>query len=129
MSALWEIQVGLFAVLSAGLTIPVYERVPKAAALPYLNIGEENFSPDDHKTGEGETLSLVLHFWGDAGARKEITMQMKAVKALLHRKPAAVNVAGFSLWDLHLGASDLMRDVDDKLIHGVMRFHFSVELL
>lgn len=83
------VQTALYAALSAGLSCPVYDRVPKRAAYPYVVIDRSDASPDDPLSSRRDIRVFYLSVWSTYPGQKGVLGILAAVDAALHNaRPA-----------------------------------------
>lgn len=103
----------------------IYDDVPRAAAFPYLTLGETTLVPFDTATETGFAHVLVLHVWSRHGGRKEAKAVLDAVYSALHRQ--ALALSGHRLVDIAFASADVFRDADGETYHAVARYRAVTE--
>lgn len=66
------LQTGLFNLLSAGQTTPVYDDVPEDVAMPYITIGAFTCKNDGDKTTDIWDASIQVHIWSNHNGKAEV---------------------------------------------------------
>ena len=66
------LQTGLYELLSAAQTTPVYDDVPENAACPYITIGAFTCKRLADKTSDIWDASLQLHIWSSYNGKAEV---------------------------------------------------------
>jgi hypothetical protein len=103
----------------------VYDEPPKAAAFPYVTIGEAriaNFSAGDDF---GEEHQLTLHAWSRQGGHREAHLVAGALMAALDDAPLAL--AAHRLVNLRFAVADVRREADGRTYHALVRFRAVTE--
>lgn len=105
----------------------IYDEPPKAAALPYVTIGEArvaNFSADE---APGEEHRLTLHAFSRQGGHREAHLVTGALLQALDDAPLAL--AGHRLVNLRFALADVRREADGRTYHALVRFRAVTEPL
>jgi hypothetical protein len=131
--ASWALQSALYAALSADEGIQsvlgdpprIYDAVPRAAAMPYLVIGDDTQSDWSTATETGSEHGLTFHVWSRALGRKESKAIAAAVQGAL--KAATLAPAGFTLVGLYFRSAAALRQTDGRTWHTVLRFRAVLE--
>lgn len=89
------LQTGLFNLLSAGQTTPVYDDVPEDAALPYITIGAFTCKRLPDKTSDIWDASIQIHIWSDYSGKAEINSVANDITTVL--SSAAIDAEGFAV--------------------------------
>ena len=130
------VRAGLVALLLAapGLTDLVGQRVvdePGAAiAFPYVRIGRIVPTPDDTDGARGFTVSASIEAHSRPGSgHVEAERILAAVRAAVHRAPAAISVAGFTAWEIETGAAVVARQPDGATYIGTLALDISLDVV
>lgn len=105
----------------------IYDEPPKAAAFPYVTIGEArvaNFSADE---APGEEHRLTLHAFSRQGGHREAHLVTGALLQALDDAPLAL--AGHRLVNLRFAFADVRREADGRTYHALVRFRAVTEPL
>jgi hypothetical protein len=105
----------------------IYDEPPKAAAFPYVTIGEArvaNFSADE---APGEEHRLTLHAFSRQGGHREAHLVTGALLQALDDAPLAL--AGHRLVNLRFALADVRREADGRTYHALVRFRAVTEPL
>jgi len=135
MSVEWPLQVALFQLLSAdvtlaGLSVEVHDVPPEGenedvtVAYPYVAVGALVANEWDTASGTGFDVIARLHSRSDTGSFKECRAIQARLYDLLHRQPLVV--AGFNLTSLKRESSFCERE-SGRIIHGVCEFRALLE--
>ena len=116
--------VALAALLGGG---KIYDEPPKAAAFPYVALGEariRNFSAGDEP---GEEHQLTLHVWSRQGGHSEAHRIAGALLNALDDAPLALD--GHRLVNLRFALADVRRVADGRTYQALVRFRAVTEPL
>lgn len=107
--------------LTALISGRVVDEPRKNQAFPYVRFGRIDVKSDDTSghIAYSVTIGLEAHSRPIAG-RVEATAICEAMSELLHRKPEAVTLAGFNLWDLQAQAMSATPASDGASYVGVL---------
>jgi hypothetical protein len=103
----------------------VYDEPPRAAAFPYVTIGEgrvRDFSAGDDPAEEHQ---LTLHAWSRQGGHREAHLVTGALLSALD--DAALSVSGHRLVNLRFAVADVRREADGRTYHALVRFRAVTE--
>jgi Protein of unknown function (DUF3168) len=103
----------------------VYDEPPKAAAFPYVTLGEARVSDFSTASDAGEEHRFTLHAWSRQGGHKEAHMIAGALLQALDDAPLAP--AGHHLVNLRFGTADIRRESDGRTYHALVRFRAVTE--
>jgi hypothetical protein len=112
--------------LSALLGGPkVYDEPPRAAAFPYVTLGEARVS--DFSTGSepGEEHQLTLHAWSRQGGHREAHLIAGALLQALDDAPLTLD--DHRLVNLRFSVADVRREADGRTYHALVRFRAMTE--
>jgi Protein of unknown function (DUF3168) len=126
MSAAWELQKTVFAVVQAALpSVPVHDAVPDNEPAPYVRIGETTDVEWDTDSSVGREVTVTIHTWSAYRGFKEVKEMMDAIKAALHNTQPAV--AGEKVVLMLQEFAEVSVDSDGLTRHGVQRFRVLME--
>jgi hypothetical protein len=103
----------------------VYDEPPKAAAFPYVTLGEArvaNFAAGDDP---GEEHQLTLHVWSRQGGHREAHLVTGAVMQALDDAP--LSLGAHRLVNLRFALADVRRETDGRTYHALVRFRAVTE--
>lgn len=126
---------GLVALLTAdaGVAALVAGRVVDepgdGIALPYVRIGRIETDPDDTdgRLGYSVTAGLEVHSRPEAG-HVEAERVLEAVRRALHRRPAAITVAGFIVTEIEALAGGVDRAGDGRTYAGALAVELTLDV-
>ena len=103
----------------------IYDEPPRAAAFPYVTMGEARIA--DFSTGSepGEEHQLTLHAWSRQGGHREAHLIAGALLQALDDAPLAL--AGHHLVNFRFSAADVRREADGRTYHALVRFRAVTE--
>jgi len=103
----------------------IYDEPPRAAAFPYVTLGETRIS--DYSAGDeaGEEHQLVLHAWSRQGGHKEAHVITGALLQALDDAPLSPD--GHRLVNLRFSIADIRRESDGRTYHALVRFRAVTE--
>ena len=113
---------GLVAVLGGA---KIYDEPPRAAAFPYVTLGEGRIA--DFSTGSetGEEHQLTLHGWSREGGHREAHVIAGALLQALDDAP--LTLAGHHLVNFRFAVADVRREADGRTYHALVRFRAVTE--
>ena len=114
------------AALTAALGGPkIYDEPPRAAAFPYVTLGETRIA--DYSAGgeAGEEHQLTLHAWSRQGGHKEAHVIAGALLQALDDAPLAL--ADHQLVNFRFSVADVRREADGRTYHALVRFRAVTE--
>lgn len=105
----------------------IYDEPPKAAAFPYVTLGEARIA--DFSTGSeaGEEHQLTLHAWSRQGGHKEAHVIAGALLQALDDAP--LTLADHSLVNFRFAVADVRREADGRTYHARVAFRAVTEPL
>jgi Protein of unknown function (DUF3168) len=103
----------------------VYDEPPRAAAFPYVTLGEARIADFSTGTEPGEEHQLTLHAWSRQGGHKEAHMIAGALLQALD--DAALNLADHQLVNFRFSVADVRREADGRTYHALVRFRAVTE--
>jgi hypothetical protein len=105
----------------------VYDEPPKAAAFPYVTIGEARVADFSAGDEPAEEHQLTLHAWSRQGGHREAHLVTGALLQALDDAP--LTLAGHRLVNLRFSVADVRRDTDGRTYHALVRFRAVTEPL
>ena len=114
------------AALSALLGGPkVYDEPPRAAAFPYVTLGEARIADYSTGTEAGEEHQLTLHAWSRQGGQREAHLIAGALLQALDDAP--LTLADNHLVNFRFAVADVRREADGRTSHALVRFRAVTE--
>ena len=103
----------------------IYDEPPRAAAFPYVTLGEARIA--DYSTGDGSGAEhqLTLHAWSRQGGHKEAHVIAGALLQALDDAP--LTLADHRLINLRFAVADVRREADGRTYHALVRFRAVTE--
>lgn len=89
------LQKGVYSILSAKQTTPVYDDVPADAVLPYITLGSFTCKQVGNKTADLVDVSLQIHIWSAYEGKREVNEIADDVTAVLTSWPLNLTADGF----------------------------------
>ena len=133
MTATWDLQKGIFEVLSGDATLigllggaNIFDRVPHDARFPYVTLGQSVDRDWSTGTEEGREHTLTFHVFSRAGGTKETQAIVDAIDEAL--KAAPIILPGNALINLRFQFADSRRDSDGETMHGILRYRAVTEM-
>ena len=103
----------------------VYDEPPRAAAFPYVTLGEARVNDFSTGTEPGEEHQLTLHAWSRQGGHREAHMISGALLQALDDAP--LTLADYRLVNLRFTVADVRREADGRTYHALVRFRAVTE--
>jgi hypothetical protein len=103
----------------------VYDEPPRAAAFPYVTLGEARVSDFSTGTEPGEEHQLTLHAWSRQGGHREAHLIAGALLQALDDAP--LSLADHRLVNLRFAVADVRREADGRTYHALVRFRAMTE--
>ena len=103
----------------------IYDEPPRAAAFPYVTLGEARIADFSTGTEPGEEHQLTLHAWSRQGGHKEAHLIAGALLQALD--DAALNLADHQLVNFRFSVADVRREADGRTYHALVRFRAVTE--
>jgi Protein of unknown function (DUF3168) len=103
----------------------IYDEPPRAAAFPYVTLGETKISDYSTGTEPGEEHQLTLHAWSRQGGHKEAHIIAGALLQALDDAP--LTLADCHLVNLRFAVADIRREADGRTYHALVRFRAVTE--
>lgn len=88
----WATHLAIFDALAAGLSIPVYDDVPKNSAYPYVTISAQVIANDDPVSSRRDERFFTLTVWSTAAGQKEVLDTIAEIHTALHRKQLTLTI-------------------------------------
>jgi len=103
----------------------IYDEPPRAAAFPYVTLGEARIADFSTGTEPGEEHQLTLHAWSRQGGHKEAHLIAGALLQALD--DAALNLTDHTLINFRFSVADVRREADGRTYHALVRFRAVTE--
>jgi hypothetical protein len=103
----------------------VYDEPPRAAAFPYVTLGEARVNDFSTGTEPGEEHQLTLHAWSRQGGHREAHLISGALLQALDDAP--LTLTDFRLVNLRFTVADVRREADGRTYHALVRFRAMTE--
>ena len=117
-----DIQQGIYDVLSAGLSYPVFDDVPQDfEGFPYVTIGDTTFGEFSSDIKSGFDITATIHVWSRYAGSKEAKEIQGEIYTLLHRQNLPLT-GDYGISGITFDFSQVMLDPDGLTRHGVIRF-------
>ena len=103
----------------------VYDEPPRAAAFPYVTLGETRIADFSTGTESGAEHQLTLHAWSRQGGHIEAHLIAGALLAALDDAPLALT--DHTLVNFRFAVADVRREADGRTYHALVRFRAVTE--
>jgi len=103
----------------------IYDEPPRAAAFPYVTLGEARASDFSTGTEPGEEHQLTLHAWSRQGGHREANLISGALLQALDDAP--LTLIDHRLVNLRFTTADVRREADGRTYHALVRFRAMTE--
>jgi hypothetical protein len=103
----------------------VYDEPPRAAAFPYVTLGEARVADYSTGTETGEEHQLTLHAWSRQGGQREAHLIAGALLQALDDAP--LTLSGYALVNFRFSVADIRREADGRTYHALVRFRAVTE--
>jgi hypothetical protein len=103
----------------------IYDEPPRAAAFPYVTLGEMRIADFSTGNGAGEEHQLTLHAWSRQGGHREAHLVAGALLTALDDAPLAL--ADHTLINFRFAVADVRREADGRTYHALVRFRAVTE--
>jgi Protein of unknown function (DUF3168) len=113
---------GLVAVLGGP---KVYDEPPRAAAFPYVTLGETRIADLSAGSEPSQEHQLTLHAWSRQGGHREAHLITGALLQALDDAP--LTLAGHHLVNFRFAVADVRREGDGRTYHALVRFRAVTE--
>ena len=112
--------------LMALLTGPnVFDDVPQHKAFPYVSYGASQVRDWSTGSESGNEHIVTLHVWSNAPGQRQTQEIVQRLHELLHDQ--APTLTGHHLVNLRHEFSEIRREREDDLYHGIVRFRAVTE--
>ena len=103
----------------------VFDEPPRAAAFPYVTLGEARIA--DYSTGDasGQEHTLTLHAWSRQGGHRQAHIIAGALLQALDDAP--LTLTDHRLVNLRFAVADVRREADGKTYHARVAFRAVTE--
>jgi hypothetical protein len=105
----------------------VYDEPPRAAAFPYVTLGETRIADWSTGTDTGQEHQLMLHAWSRQGGHREAHLITGALLQALDDAP--LTLADHRLINFRFAVADVRREADGRTYHALVRFRAVTEPL
>ena len=103
----------------------VYDEPPRAAAFPYVTLGETRIADFSTGDGLGEEHQLTLHAWSRQGGTREAHVIAGALLQALDDAP--LTLADHHLVNFRFAVADVRREADGRTYHARVVFRAVTE--
>ena len=103
----------------------VYDEPPRAAAFPYVTLGEARISDFSAGAERSEEHQLTLHAWSRQGGHREAHLIAGVLLQALDDAP--LSLTEHRLVNLRFATADVRREADGRTYHALVRFRAVTE--
>ena len=103
----------------------IYDEPPRAAAFPYVTLGETRIADFSTGSESAEEHQLMLHAWSRQGGHKEAHLIAGALLQALDDAP--LTLTDHRLVNLRFAVADIRREADGRTYHAAVRFRAVTE--
>jgi hypothetical protein len=103
----------------------IYDEPPRAAAFPYVTLGEMRIADASAGSDALEEHQLVMHAWSRQGGHKEAHLIAGALLQALDDAP--LTLVDHALVNLRFSVADVRREADGRTYHALVRFRAVTE--
>jgi hypothetical protein len=103
----------------------IYDEPPRAAAFPYVTLGETRIADFSAGSEPAEEHQLMLHAWSRQGGHKEAHLIAGALLQALDDAP--LTLTDHHLVNLRFAVADIRREADGRTYHAAVRFRAVTE--
>jgi uncharacterized protein DUF3168 len=103
----------------------VYDEPPRAAAFPYVTLGEARITDFSTGSESADEHQLTLHAWSRQGGHREAHLITGALMQALDDAP--LMLAGHHLVNFRFSVADVRRESDGRTYHALVRFRAVTE--
>jgi len=103
----------------------IYDEPPRAAAFPYVTLGEARIADFSAGAERSEEHQLTLHAWSRQGGHREAHVITGALMQALD--DARLVLAGHHLVNFRFAVADVRREGDGRTYHALLRFRAVTE--
>jgi hypothetical protein len=126
-SPLLPLQVALYELLSAELSVPVYDFIPEDAAFPYVDLGECNEVPDNDHGTYGSEVTYTFHVWTEAEGYAQGLAIVDEISRILDHQKQNLSPTGHEVVSVRRDLTRTMRDPNPRLRHVPVRYRICTE--
>lgn len=130
----WSLQKAIHATLVADQGVvavlggpKVYDHVPRKTEAPYITFGRSVVTDWSTGTEAGHEHLVTVHVWSTAAGRKEAAAILDAARVALHDRSLVLD--GHQLVNLRQDFSDIRREPNGDMLHGILRLRAVTEPL
>lgn len=127
ISPLLPLQVAMYELLSAELSVPVYDFIPEAAEYPYVDLGECNEMPDNDHGAYGSEVTYTLHVWTEAEGFSQGLGIVDEISRILDHQKQNLSPQGHRVISVRRDLTRTMRDPNPRLRHCPVRYRICTE--
>ena len=103
----------------------VFDEPPRAAAFPYVTLGETRIADFSAGDASGEEHQLTLHAWSRQGGHAQAHQIAGALLQALDDAPLVLS--DHRLVNLRFSVADVRREADGRTYHALVRFRAVTE--
>ncbi len=103
----------------------IYDEPPRAAAFPYVTLGEARIADYFAGDARGQEHQLTLHAWSRQGGHREAHIIAGALLQALDDAP--LSLADHRLVNLRFAVADVRREADGRTYHARVAFRAVTE--
>ena len=103
----------------------VYDEPPRAAAFPYVTLGETRITDWSTGSDTSEEHQLTLHAWSRQGGHAQAHLIAGALLQALDDAP--LTLADHRLINFRFAVADVRREADGRTYHALVRFRAMTE--
>jgi hypothetical protein len=103
----------------------IYDEPPRAAAFPYVTLGEARIADFSAGAERSEEHQLTLHAWSRQGGHREAHVITGALMQALDDAPLVL--ADHHLVNFRFAVADVRREGDGRTYHALVRFRAVTE--
>ncbi len=103
----------------------VYDEVPRAAAFPFVTLGDAQVADWSTATDAGEEHQITLNAWSRQGGHREAHVIAGALLQALDGAP--LSLADHRLVNLRFALANIRRENDGRTYRAVVRFRAVTE--
>jgi len=128
-SPLLAIQRALYELLSAELSVPVFDFTPEDQPHPYVMIGESTEVPDNAHDRYGSDTTHVIHVWTKYEGWSQALGIVDEIKRTLDHREESLAVEGHWVVSISHEMTRTMRDPDPQIRHAPVTYRIVTEQL
>jgi hypothetical protein len=126
-SPLLPLQVALYGLLSAELSVPVYDFIPEDAAFPYVVLGECTELPDNDHGQYGSEVTYTFHVWTEAEGYASGLEIVDEISRILDHQKQNLSPTGHLVVSIRRSLTRTMRDPNPRLRHIPVMYRICTE--